>query len=69
MKIANWIDGKQQLPADDKWLDKYNPHNGQLLSLVADSSAADTQQAVSAAARAFPAWAELTPVRRGQILA
>ena len=68
MKIANWIDGKQQLPADDKWLDKYNPHNGQLLSLVADSSAADTQQAVTVAARTFAAWAELTPVRRGQIL-
>lgn len=68
MKIANWIDGKPQLPAGDAWLDKFNPHTGERLSLVADSAAADAQAAVSAAERAFAAWAELTPVKRGQIL-
>lgn len=69
MHIPNWINGKESRPEGDAWLDKYNPHNGELLSQVADSSAADTQRAISAATDAFPSWSELTPVKRGQILA
>ena len=69
MHIPNWINGKESRPEGDAWLDKYNPHNGELLSQVADSSAANTQRAISAAADAFPSWSELTPVKRGQILA
>lgn len=69
MHIPNWINGKESRPEGDAWLDKYNPHNGELLSQVADSSAADIQRAISAATDAFPSWSELTPVKRGQILA
>lgn len=68
MRIDNWIGGREIRPEADAWLDKFNPHTGELLSRVADSSAADVHHAVAAAADAFPAWAELTPVRRGQIL-
>lgn len=68
MKIPNWIDGQESLPAGDTWLDKYNPHSGELLSRVADSTAQDADRAISAAADAFAAWSGLTPVRRGQIL-
>lgn len=67
--VPNWIDGRETSPETDSWLDKYNPHNGGLLARLADSSAADTNAAVSVAERSFPAWSELTPVRRGQILA
>jgi len=70
MRIPNWIDGRERQPkCDDAWLDKFNPHNGELLYRVADSSAEDTQAAISSAAAAFPAWSELPPVKRGQILA
>lgn len=68
MKISNWIHGKEILPTGNLWFDKFNPHTGELLSQVADSTAADTQQAVSAAVEAFAAWSEFTPVKRGQIL-
>lgn len=68
-RIPNWINGRESSPEIDTWLDKFNPHNGELLCRLADSSAADTHGAVSVAANAFPAWSELTPVRRGQILA
>ncbi len=67
-RIPNWINGQEAQPVDDVWLDKFNPHSGALLCLVADSSAVDVQRAIAAAGDAFPAWSELTPVKRGQIL-
>lgn len=67
-RIANWINGRPAAPAGDVWLDKFNPHDGVLLCQVADSATADVDQAVAAAAAAFPVWSELPPVRRGQIL-
>ena len=67
--IPNWINGQETQPSADIWLDKYDPHTGCLLTRVADSSAIDVQNAVGFASDAFTAWAELTPVRRGQILA
>jgi aldehyde dehydrogenase (NAD+) len=69
MRIPNWINGQVSQPETGAWLDKFNPHNGELLDHVADSSGVDTQRAISAAAEAFFAWSEFTPVRRGQILA
>lgn len=69
MHIPNWINGSAAQPSGNTWLDKFNPHNGQLLSRVADSNEEDVQNAILAAYEAFPLWAELTPVKRGQILA
>lgn len=68
-RIPNWINGQESQPEGDAWLDKFNPHNGELLCQTADSSAVDTQLAIAAAQEAFSVWSELTPVRRGQILA
>jgi aldehyde dehydrogenase (NAD+) len=68
VKISNWINGKEHLPTANQWFDKFSPHTGDLLSHVADSSAADAHQAVSAALEAFPAWSETTAIKRGQIL-
>lgn len=68
-QIPNWIDGQKALPTTNAWLDKYNPHTGEVLCRVADSSADDVQKAVAIANSAFTAWADLTPVKRGQILA
>lgn len=67
-RIQNWINGQKSPPESDGWLDKFNPHTGEPLCLVADSIATDTQRAVTAAANAFTAWSEFTPVKRGQIL-
>ena len=66
--IPNWINGRENQPEGNAWLDKFNPHNGELLYQVADSTSADTRAAIAAAEAAFPAWSELTPVKRGQIL-
>ncbi len=67
-KIPNWINGKAALPERDAWVDKLNPHSGQLLYQVADSSEKDVSIAVSVASNAFLEWAALTPVKRGQLL-
>ena len=67
-QIPNWINGRDALPTENGWLDKYDPHSGELLSRVADSTAVDVQHAIEAAARAYPEWSELTPVKRGQVL-
>lgn len=69
MKIPNWINGREVFPESGKWVEKFNPHNGELLSLVSDSTAKEVDQAVSVAENAFEQWAALTPVKRGQILA
>jgi aldehyde dehydrogenase (NAD+) len=68
-RVPNWINGQEAQPECDAWLEKFNPHTGELLCYVADSSAADTRRAITAAADSFSAWSELTPVKRGQILA
>ena len=68
-QIPNWINGQGTQPSSNKWLDKYDPHKGSLLSRVADSSVIDVQNAIAVASDAFIAWAEITPIRRGQILA
>lgn len=68
LRIPNWINGQEAQPVTAAWLDKFNPHNGQLLCQVADSSEADSRCAITAATNAFQIWSELTPVKRGQIL-
>ena len=68
MRIPNWIKGQETQPETGDWLDKFNPHNDELLCQLADSDAADVQHAISTAVAAFPAWSDLTPVKRGQIL-
>lgn len=68
LRISNWVNGKEVGPEDDAWIEKFSPHDDQLLCYVADSSEGDTRRAIQAAADAFPAWSGLTPVKRGQIL-
>jgi acyl-CoA reductase-like NAD-dependent aldehyde dehydrogenase len=67
-RIPNWIDGRSCQPGQDAWLDKLNPHDGELISQLADSGTSDVEQAISAASAAFPVWADLPPVARGQAL-
>lgn len=67
-RVRNWINGRPAEPLQDTWIEKFNPHTGELASLVANSSDADVSSAVQAARAAFPSWSETPPVRRGQIL-
>ena len=59
IEIHNYVDGRLQPAVGDDWLDVYEPATGRSYGRVADSGAADLDQAVLAAQRAFPAWRRL----------
>ncbi|MBI5928568.1 MAG: aldehyde dehydrogenase [Chloroflexi bacterium] len=67
-RIPNWIDGKQQPAQTGAWFDKINPANGSVLCQSARSGKADIENAVLAAKRAQPQWADTPPVQRGLLL-
>ncbi|MBY0420145.1 MAG: aldehyde dehydrogenase family protein, partial [Pararheinheimera sp.] len=46
----------------------HNPADGSLLALVAEAGSAEAEQAVTAAAAAFPAWSGLTAAERSATL-
>jgi malonate-semialdehyde dehydrogenase (acetylating)/methylmalonate-semialdehyde dehydrogenase len=60
-KLRNYVDGEWIEPARANWVDVENPSTGAILAQVPLSGAADTDAAIAAAHRAFPAWAS-TPV-------
>lgn len=67
-EIPNWIDGQQRPAISCEWFDKLNPTNGKLVCRVARSLTEDVHQAVQAAKRAQPSWADTPPVQRGMLL-
>jgi aldehyde dehydrogenase (NAD+) len=64
--IPNQIAGEEIHPAVS--FEKRSPASGALLCRAARSGAEEVDRAVKAARAAQPAWADTTPVRRGEIL-
>ena len=60
MQIENFIDGKFTPPIDGNYLPNLNPANGELNSMIPDSSHDDVNLAVNAAKSAFSNWSKLT---------
>ncbi len=54
--IYNYIDGNLVPPDSEKYLNNYNPSNGEIYSLIPDSNNNDINNAVSAAKEAFKIW-------------
>lgn len=69
-KIFNWVNGEfvLQNSHETEWLEKYDPHSGNLQSLFVDSSKQNLDFAIDSAESAFSSWSSLTSVNRGQIL-
>lgn len=67
-QIVNWIGGRELAAASGQLFDKLNPSDGRLISRVARSRTEDVENAVAIAKLAQPSWAEVPPVRRGEIL-
>jgi aldehyde dehydrogenase (NAD+) len=63
--VPNLIAGEDRAPLSGEWLDKRRPTDGSVLCRLARSGAADVVAAVEAARAVQPAWAERTPVERG----
>jgi acyl-CoA reductase-like NAD-dependent aldehyde dehydrogenase len=67
-EVPNLVGGRRVPAASGAWLDKLRPADGTFLCRVARSGAQDVDAAVAAARAAQPAWAELTPVARGDVV-
>lgn len=66
--IPNWLEGKESPALSGELFEKLNPAQGRLLCRVARSREADVRRAIRIARNAQPSWADLPPVRRGEIL-
>ena len=66
--ILNWIGGKECEAITKETFVKLSPADGKELYRVARSKGEDVATAIRAAKAAQPAWADLTPVQRGDVL-
>jgi alpha-ketoglutaric semialdehyde dehydrogenase len=66
--IPNQIGGVDRPAHDGRTFAKLDPATGTLICRVAQSSSDDVERAVAAAKKAQPAWADLTVVKRGDVL-
>ena len=68
MSIGHFINGEHIMPTESRTQPVYNPATGQQSGEVALASAATTNEAVAAAAAAFPGWSATPPIRRARVL-
>ena len=66
--LANLIDGRIVAPADNRWLDVFEPATGRVFARCPASTKDDVEAAVEAAQRAAPAWATTSPDERSRII-
>jgi malonate-semialdehyde dehydrogenase (acetylating)/methylmalonate-semialdehyde dehydrogenase len=67
-RLGNFIDGHWTPSRASDYLDVYNPASGVVIAETPLSTAADVDDAVAAAAQAFPAWSETPAVARARTL-
>ncbi len=67
-EIGHFIAGRMVAGASGRFGDVFNPASGEIAAKVALASAAEVDQAVAAAARAFPAWSAMPPLRRARVM-
>src|SRR5690242_19236021 len=60
---GEWVPGRS-----GETIEVENPATGEVLASVPRSGADDVSDAVAAASDAFPAWRDVSPSRRGQLL-
>ena len=65
--VQNYIGGSFVPVADAKYLDVFNPADGNVIARVPLSRAQEVDRAVEAAKKAFPAWSELPIKERVQV--
>ncbi|SFD67997.1 malonate-semialdehyde dehydrogenase (acetylating) / methylmalonate-semialdehyde dehydrogenase [Pseudomonas citronellolis] len=66
--IMNWISGARVAATSGQQLPVYNPATGVATGQVQLASHADVDAAVACAKAAFPAWSNLSPLRRSRVL-
>ena len=67
IKLTNYINGRWTDSRASEWRDVINPATGEILAQVPLAEAAEVNQAVEAAAAAFPARAAVTQSQRRRL--
>ena len=67
-KILNFINGEFMPPAEDQWLDNYEPATGKVYSQIPNSTAPDIEKAYQAASAAFSKWSTTPYTERSKIM-
>jgi len=67
-KLQMLIDGQWRDSATEKYMDVFNPSTGEVLAQAPCCTRDEVEEAIAAAARAFPAWSATPVVRRVQVL-
>ena len=68
MNIKNYINGQFQNAIHNKWIDNYNPANGEVYAQIPNSSKEDVEQAYQSAKAAFKGWSQTTLEERSRIM-
>ena len=68
MNIQNYINGEFHNPASNKWIDNYNPSNGEVYGQIPNSGKNDVENAYISAKSAFLSWSLTTLEERSRIL-
>jgi aminomuconate-semialdehyde/2-hydroxymuconate-6-semialdehyde dehydrogenase len=68
MRLTHWIDGEAREAASGRWLEVFDPATAKPFAEVARGDAADVEEAIAAAQRAFPAWSSLPTTERARWL-
>lgn len=67
-RLSHYINGKAAPPANDRWLDVFDPATATIHARCASGDVDDVDSAVAAARSAFPMWSSLPPSERGRWL-
>ncbi|MCH5373985.1 MAG: CoA-acylating methylmalonate-semialdehyde dehydrogenase, partial [Planctomycetes bacterium] len=67
-KIGHFVNGQKFAGKSDRFQDVFNPATGEVTGQVALATAEDVAAAVAAAKAAFPAWADMPPIRRARLM-
>lgn len=67
-KILNYINGEMREPSSKKYIENFNPSNGEVYSLIAKSNKKDIDSAVDSANSAFNDWSVSSKKFRHDVL-
>ncbi|MFP5515145.1 MAG: CoA-acylating methylmalonate-semialdehyde dehydrogenase [Alphaproteobacteria bacterium] len=68
IEIGHYIQGARVSGESGRTQDVFNPATGAVTGRVALANAAEVDRAVASARAAFPAWAEMPPIRRARLM-
>src|SRR4030067_1360816 len=66
--IGHFVNGRSIPGSGGRYGNVYNPASGEVTGRVSFAGKNEVEEAVSAAAAAFPAWAATPPLRRAKVL-